>query len=771
MKAKTRKPGHARLADQFNQMQAVLDAMPANIAILDKTGTLVAVNAAWRRFAVENGWTQAGAGLGMNYFDACKNAVGAEAADARDVADGFRRVMAGELAEFRRVYCCSGAQGERWFQLRAAPLGGNLRAGLLVEHTDLSHSAVAEESVRKTLTALEARVVERTAALAAANRALTSSNEYLDAVISASPAAIAGLDLNGKVMFWSPAAERIFGFPEQEVLGRALPLRPAVEGGVAGSAIGAAGPVETQWLRQDGEVVDVLVSSTPLRDSQGGLVGWVQVLLDDSGRKHAERALQEERRLLQHIVEASPDLILIYDLAENRAVHLTGRVAGLFGYTPEELLRMGTRLLKHVVHPDDLSMFPQWKARVEAAADGEILEHEYRVRDVAGRWRTLSSRDIVFLRAAGGQARQVLCSARDVTTQKETELALRASEQRFSLFMGHQPNVAFIKDPQGRYVYVNEATSKTWPHVTWIGRTDAEIFPPDVAARLRGADLVVLEKGEAIHLLEEVPRKDEQVYCQTTKFRIPPDGLGAPAMIGGTAVDITQLKRTEEALQRSQEELRALAARLLKAEEEESRRLARELHDDLNQRLAVLAVELGMQSLEIPESAELVREKLRAAQSKVSGLSDDLRRLAYRLHPAMLDDLGLDVALRALCEEFSRLEAVRVQFLTRSLPASIPRDIALCFYRIAQECLRNVAKHAGTKTAKVTLTGSGRGLRMRVIDYGTGFHPEAVRGKGGLGLISMEERARLVGGSLSIHSRPGDGTKVTVFAELPGGTR
>jgi len=210
---------------------------------------------------------------------------------------------------------------------------------------------------------------------------------------------------------------------------------------------------------------------------------------------------------------------------------------------------------------------------------------------------------------------------------------------------------------------------------------------------------------------------------------------------------------------------------LLKAEEEESRRLARELHDDLNQRLAVLAVELGMQSLEIPESAELVREKLRAAQSKVSGLSDDLRRLAYRLHPAMLDDLGLDVALRALCEEFSRLEAVRVQFLTRSLPASIPRDIALCFYRIAQECLRNVAKHAGTKTAKVTLTGSGRGLRMRVIDYGTGFHPEAVRGKGGLGLISMEERARLVGGSLSIHSRPGDGTKVTVFAELPGGTR
>ena len=725
------------------------------------------MNAAWQHFAAEGGWTGGLAGRGLNYLDAYETAVGLDATEARDSAQGLRQVMSGELSEYRRVYRCSGPQGERWFQLRAAPIGGGPRRRVLVEHTDLSDSKVADESVRKTLNALEARVLERTVALAAANRALTSSNEYLDAVITASPAAVAGLDLNGKVMFWSPAAERIFGFSEQEVVGRPLPLKLVAEAKGAGSAFGIAGPVESQWLRKDGSVVDVLVSSTPLRDSQGSLVGWVQVLLDDSPRKLAERALQNERRLLQHIVEASPDLILVFDLQENRVVHLTGRVAGLFGYSSDELLRMGKALLEYVVHPDDFARFPRWKARAEAATDGEIFEHEFRVRDAQGRWRTLSSREIVFGRTAGGQTRQVLCSARDVTAQKETELALWASEQRFSLFMEHQPNFAFIKDPESRYVYANGAVRRAWPHVSWIGRTDAEIFPPDVAARLRSADLLVLEKGETIHVLEQVPNEEEQNFFQTTKFRIPPDGLGAPALIGGTSIDITQLKRTEEALHRSQEELRALAARLLKAEEEESRRLARELHDDLNQRLALLAVELGIQSQEVPETADLVREKLRAAQAKVSGLSDDLRRLAYRLHPAMLDDLGLEVALRAHCEEFSRLEAIQVRLLARQVPISIPREVAVCFYRIAQECLRNITKHARSGTARITLTGSARGLRMRVVDFGVGFDRETVRGKGGLGLISMEERVRLVGGLLSIRSRPGDGTEVTAFVELP----
>ena len=140
--------------------------------------------------------------------------------------------------------------------------------------------------------------------------------------------------------------------------------------------------------------------------------------------------------------------------------------------------------------------------------------------------------------------------------------------------------------------------------------------------------------------------------------------------------------------------------------------------------------------------------------------------MAYELHPSILDHLGLAVALRSYCLEFSRREGIPIRFLARRLPESIPQEPATCLYRLTQEALRNAARHARTERVTVSLSGSGGGLELSIRDTGVGFDPALVKGRGGLGILSMEERVRLVNGAFAVHSRPGRGTRIEVRVPL-----
>lgn len=228
------------------------------------------------------------------------------------------------------------------------------------------------------------------------------------------------------------------------------------------------------------------------------------------------------------------------------------------------------------------------------------------------------------------------------------------------------------------------------------------------------------------------------------------------------------LRQSQDDLRRSREELRALAAGLLSAQEEERRRVSRELHDDLNQRLAVLAVDVETLRQQASFSPDLLRGQLRRLQDRLVHLSEDVRRMACRLHPAILEHLGLPAALKSYCAEFSKREGIKVRFVGRDSLDSVPPDVALCVYRIAQEGLRNVAKHSGARRATIVLAGVESGIRLTITDRGVSFNPETAKRKGGLGLLGMGERVRLLAGSLSIKSRPGDGTRIDVRIPLPG---
>ena len=226
---------------------------------------------------------------------------------------------------------------------------------------------------------------------------------------------------------------------------------------------------------------------------------------------------------------------------------------------------------------------------------------------------------------------------------------------------------------------------------------------------------------------------------------------GAPRELRGFLIDISARKQ-------AQEELESVAACLLSVKEDEQQRLARELHDGFNQRLAALSIQLGSirQHSDVPRD---IRRELAVVQGEVVELAKDLQRVARDLHPSVLEHLGLVPALTQHCREVGQHEALTVHLNAELEDRSVEPGMALCVYRIVQESLRNVVQHSKSEDADVTVTSLPDGLTLSIRDYGIGFDPNRVRERG-LGLVSLRERVRRFDGTLSIQSEPGTGTDV-----------
>jgi len=244
-----------------------------------------------------------------------------------------------------------------------------------------------------------------------------------------------------------------------------------------------------------------------------------------------------------------------------------------------------------------------------------------------------------------------------------------------------------------------------------------------------------------------------------------PDGSFAGYV--GCDVDITERRNAEDliresraALEVSHREVQQLAGNLLTAHEDERRHLARELHDDLTQRLARLAIDAGRM-----ESAPNAPRGVRQLREELVHLSEDVHSLSYRLHPSVLDDLGLVEALKAECDRVSRHGELRVDVEASAVPAALPAEASLCLFRVAQEALNNAARHAHASAVTVLLSSRSSGLELAVSDNGSGFDPERPCDHASLGLSSMRERVRLLQGEFGIESAPGRGT--TVVAWVP----
>jgi PAS domain S-box-containing protein len=359
--------------------------------------------------------------------------------------------------------------------------------------------------------------------------------------------------------------------------------------------------------------------------------------------------------------------------------------------------------------------------------------------------------------AAGKMVRLVGMTA-DITERKQAEEKLKASEE-FSRQVVQKSPVAMLVS-RG---FEQEAILINDKFTALFGYSHADMFNvedwwplayPDELYRAAVRDEWQLRVGEAMRKQAEIEPMEAKVCCKDGSYRyiefyFAP--LGDASLV--TFIDLTECKNAEWALAR-------LGRRLIEAQEEERTRIAREFHDDLCLELAVLGH--GLERLrDVPfDSDAETREFISRLRKRVSEVLMAVATLSHELHSPKVELLGLDGAVRSLCEEVARSHQVKINFVARDLPDPLPNDVSICLYRVAQEALRNSVKHSGADTIEVELSGVPGAVHLSVRDAGIGFDPETGMNSPGIGLISMRERINLVQGTMTILSEPQGGAEI-----------
>jgi PAS domain S-box-containing protein len=357
---------------------------------------------------------------------------------------------------------------------------------------------------------------------------------------------------------------------------------------------------------------------------------------------------------------------------------------------------------------------------------------------------------------------------RDITERKEAE----EGKERFrSVFECSAVGMALVSC-NGRWIKVNRALCEM------LGYSEQELLatnfqslthPDDLEADLSYAQKVFTGQLRFYHMEKRYIHKQGHVVWVRLTASAVPDASGKVSYSVAQVQDITATKNAEEALRQDQEQLQNLAGRLITVQEEERKRIARELHDDINQRLALLAVRLD--GLNLPDSAHELRREVGGVRQEVEDLLTDIQALSHLLHSSKLDYLGLAAAAAGFCKEFSDLQKMEIDFRAENVPEDLSPEISLCLFRALQEALRNAVKHGGARHVQVSLRGGAGEIELTVHDSGIGFEPkEAIIGRG-LGLSSMKERLKLVDGQLSIDSKLQHGTTIQAWVPLGSNMR
>lgn len=380
---------------------------------------------------------------------------------------------------------------------------------------------------------------------------------------------------------------------------------------------------------------------------------------------------------------------------------------------------------------------------------------------------------------------------RDLTAQKSAQDALRASEQRFELLMDSARDFAlFGLDAAGRISDWNPGAERIFGY----SRHEVIGKPANI--------LFTAEDNDSLFLENELKATAAQGHTENERWVVRKDGTRFFAFWTTNPIrdeeghlqgfvkvlrDTTDRQRRQQererlaalesellkarlesagsALDQTQEQLRALTARLMTTQDEERRRIARELHDDIGQKVAAMSNDLASLRLEVGSSLGQLGERLKRLEQQALDLSEDVRALSHRLHPAILEDLGLEIAMRALVSDFQNRNFQTARFESHDVP-EVPLETATALYRIAQEALSNVRKHAPDAIVAVTLNGRTGAVELLIEDDGPGFDPEQQRRGHGLGLVSIKERVKLVGGDAKVDSKLGHGTSVYVVVPL-----
>lgn len=476
--------------------------------------------------------------------------------------------------------------------------------------------------------------------------------------------------------------------------------------------------------------------------------------VDITERKLAEQALQKSEEKFAKAFRESPLMITLTWARDHRYIEVNETFEQTIGWRRGEVVGCTPADLGIWVDPEERALF------LKGLSDnGNVRNLEISLRTKDGQQRTcLASAELIDI---DGES-CALSVVADITDLKRAEETVRESEQRFRLVANTAPVMIWMSGPDKLCNYFNQ------PWLTFTGRSlDAELgngwadgVHADDLERCLDTYTQAFDRRESFEMEYRLRRHDGE-YRWIYDIGVPrfnPDGTFAGYI--GSCLDVSERRRAEEALS-------TVSRRLIEAHEEERTWIARELHDDINQRLAFAAINLDLLKRELPPSAAGSGRRMEEVKEQLKVLGNDIHDLSHRLHSSNLEYLGLASAAGGFCREFSERQGVEIDFHCDVIPKTVPSEISLCLFRILQEALQNSTKHSGSRNFQVSLNYASNQIHLIVRDSGIGFDPgEAMKGSG-LGITSMRERLKLVDGELSIDSELAQGT--VVHARVPLG--
>src|SRR5215469_6109766 len=582
---------------------------------------------------------------------------------------------------------------------------------------------------------------------------VAEDTELFRDVFSASPIGIAVETLEGRPLFVNPALCSMLGFSEEEMSTKHCvqfsPPEDADKDWALFQQLRAGSidhyQLEKRYFRRDGSLLWGKLSISLLKGRPAPLV--VAMVEDITERKKAEEAHFRHAA----IIESSEDAIASATL-DGVITSWNPGAERIFGYTESEAIGKSITIL---VPPDLPSEEDQILEKLRAG--GRIDQFET-VRIAKTGARIDVSLSISPIKDATGKI--IGCSgiARDITERKRAEEALRSSEERLRLAQQAARIGTFEWNIRtGTNTWTSELESMHGLPPGGFGGTQSMwksfVHPED---RARVNDLVnqSLTTGVPAQAEWRVVWPDGSVHWVAGRWRVLMNEAGEPLRMVGVNIDVTDRKRTEEALSE-------VNRKLIEAQEDERNRIGRELHDDINQRLAMLAVELER----LQQEPSAVEDRVQGLRRELADISSDVQALSHDLHSSKLEYLGVVAGLKSWCQEFAERQNASIHFKS-DVESDLPFDVGRTLLRILQEAVRNTIEHSGVKHVEVQLLQKFSEIQLIVSDSGRGFDVEdAMKGKG-LGLTSMRERARLMNGTTTIESKPMSGTTICVRVPL-----
>lgn len=753
-----RKQAEDALRESQAFLQSTIDALSSNICVLDQTGAIIAVNQAWKNFGeanreeerAESGRLYAPSGSDpepINYLAVCQAALGADAEDAHKVAAGIRAILQGTVREFSLEYPCHTPEEKRWFLCRLSHFPGDGIPQVVVEHINITERKQAEEAMR-------------------------ASQAMLAAAMDSVADGVLITDAEGNFVHINEAFAQIYKFKSENECSKSFgeiaslldvftlsdePMpaamwvtRRALRGERATS-------FEYKIRRKDtGEGWIGSASFGPIRDTNGLIAGAVITTRDITVYKRNETRL---RRFYETDLFA-----ILYWTMDGGVVDANDEFLRMTGYSREDL---GAGLLNwsQITPPEYWPLDEDARRQIGETGVHLPYEKEFVRKDGKRVWGLFSAVAYEDNRDEG------ISFILDITERKRAEKALVESEKILELFVEHAPAALAMLDSEMRYL----SASRRWMADFHLGDRDLrgvshyDVFPeiPDrwKEAHRRGlAGEVLSSDGDRF---ERADGSEQWVRWEIHPWR------SAEGKVGGIVIfseEITQRRKAEadrlrsETLAFQRQQLRALAARLQHAREEERKKVARDLHDQIGQILTAIKMDMAWAGRHLRHDQQELQDRI----SRAIGLANDgvvsVRRICSGLRPGILDDLGLAAAIEWQANEFASRTGVRVNVSLPPVEWRLDGDQSTAIFRIFQECLTNVARHAEAKTVRASLCEEGDDLLLVVQDDGKGFRESEVARS--LGVLGMKERAQACGGDVQVASLPGKGTTVTARVPL-----